>query len=305
MYNQSIKEEYLVSKSKSIQYILSNIFVKSEIYEETKEKDICNFTENEILEFLTGFASISLNTIASYTSLLRSYTQWCCDNNINGNYINHFNMITLKMMNNCINKIVENEKIISFEELHKVMKDIVNVCDKALIYSIFYGICGKDCVELTEIRSNDIDMNNQKIKLSTEREICIPIDLCYMLRYSCDTYDYILTSSGRLDSLSLDINDKSPFKRRSNARYSTQDKARLRIISRLIKLREDTGCIALTIDRLKNSGIIYHIKKAMKNNTELNKENIYKSREMQEILKQYNCEHIQSFTLKAKYKDYL
>ena len=305
MYNQNIKEEYLSNKSESIKYILNNIFIKAEIYEEMKGKDICNFIESEILEFLTGFASCSISTIASYTSLLRSYTQWCCNNNINIDHINHYDMITLNMMETCVNRIISEEKHITVDELKEVMNNMVNVCDRTLVYSLFYGICGKECVELTGIRLDDIDRNSQKVKLVTDREVYAPVDLCDMLSYSCQTYDYILTSGGKFDSLSLDENDASPFKRRSNARFSTQERAKLRIISRLTKLREDTGCVALTIDRLRNSGIIHHMKNVMESNPELNKENIFNSKEMTEILKQYNCEHIQPFTLRAKYKKYL
>ena len=305
MYNEHIKKEYLENKSDSVTYILSNIFAKSEIYENIKGKDVCDFVEFEILEFLTGLASSSLATLAGYTSLLRGYTQWCCDNNINADHINHYDMVTLDMLDVCVDKIINDHKHITVEELKKVMDNIVNVCDRALVYSIFYGICGKDCIELINIRENDIDRYNNKIKLATDREIYVPTDLCDMLSQSCNTYDYVLTSTAKIDSLPLSQNDESPFKMRSNSRFSTPERAKLRLFSRLLKIREDTGCVALTIDRLKTSGMIHHMKKAMENNPKLNKENIFTSKEMEEIQKRYGCEHLRSFTLKAKYKDCL
>ena len=305
MYNKNIKEEYLANKSESIKCILTNIFNKSEIYEEMKGKDICNFIENEILEFLMGFASCSISTLACYTSLLRSYTWWCCDNDISVDHMNHYDMITLNMMGTCVNKILDDSKYITLEELKTVMEAIVNVGDKALVYSMFYGICGKDCIELTGIKSEDIDTVNNIVKLCTGRQVVLPVDLCYMLSTSCEMYDYFLTTIGKFSSLKLHKEDLSPFKRRANARFSTQEKARLRIISRLTKLREDTGCIALTMDRLRNSGMIHHMKQAMKNNPELNKENIFSSKEMQKIQEQYNCINVMPFTLRARFKEYL
>lgn len=304
MYNNIIKEDYLRKISQSSEYMLRNLFNKLEPYEENKDKDICNFIEDEILEFLNGLYSSSSVTLLSYVSLLRSYTQWCCDNNINVDHINHFDMITIDMVSDCVNKMVIKAKYITLEELNSLVEDIVNVCDKALIMALFYGICGENCVELTNITLNDIDIATQKITLCTGRTVVVPRKLCYLLSQSCSTYDYILTSTSSFDALPLSQDDETSFKRRANARFTTQEKAKLRVVSRLSKLRDYTGSIALSIDRLKNSGIIHHIKIAMDENG-ISKDEIFSSKEMLAIQKHYNCEHIKPFTLKAKYKDFI
>jgi hypothetical protein len=304
MYNNNIKEEYLSKLNTSSEYMLRNIFNKSESYEEGKGKDICDFIENEIIEFLHGLFSSSSVTLLSYVSMLRTYTQWCCDNNINADHINHFDMITVDMVNSCINKMIMESKYISLEELENTMEDIVNVCDKALIYALFYGICGEDCIELTNITTNDINFTTQEIKLCTGRTIKAPAKLCYLLGQSCNTYDYILTRSSHLSSLPFDQADETSFKKRANARFSTQERAKLRVVARLGKLREYTGNIALSIDRLKNSGMIHHMETVMREK-EISKEDIFNSQEMKEIQKYYNCEHVKPFTLKARYKDFL
>ena len=304
MYNNNIKEEYLSRLNTSSEYMLRNLFGKSELYEEGKGKDICDFIEDEIIEFLHGLFSSSSVTLLSYVSMLRIYTQWCCDNNINADHINHFDMITVEMVNSCINKIIIESKYITLEELKNVTEDIVNVCDKALIYALFYGICGEDCIELTNITANDINLTTQEIKLCTGRTIKAPAQLCYLLGQSCNTYDYILTTTSNFSSLPLYQTDETSFKKRANARFSTQERARLRVVARLSKLRESTGNIALSIDRLKNSGMIHHIKAIMKEKG-ISKDEIFNSSEMIEIQKYYNCEHVKPFTLKARYKDFL
>lgn len=304
MYNNNIKEEYLSKLNTGSEYMLRNIFNKSESYEEEKGKDICDFIEDEIIEFLHGLFSSSSVTLLSYVSMLRTYTQWCCDNNINADHINHFDMITVDMVNSCINKMIMKSKYISLEELEIVMEDIVNVCDKALIYALFYGICGESCIELTNITTNDINFTTQEIKLCTGRTIKAPAKLCYLLGQSCNTYDYILTTSSHLSSLPFDQADETSFKKRANARFSTQERAKLRVVARLGKLREYTGNIALSIDRLKNSGMIHHMETVMREKG-ISKEDIFNSQEMKEIQKYYNCEHVKPFTLKARYKDFL
>lgn len=304
MYNNNIKEEYLSKLNTSSKYMLRNLFTKTELYENEKEKDICDFIEDEIIEFLHSLFSSSSVTLLSYVSILRTYTQWCCDNNINADHINHFDMITIDMVNSCVNKMIKESKYITLKELEDTMEDIINVCDKALIYALFYGICGENCIELTNITSNDINLTTQEIKLCTGRVIKAPAQLCYLLGQSCNTYDYILTTSSNFNSLPLDQTDETSFKKRANARFSTQERAKLRVVARLGKLRESTGNIALSIDRLKNSGIIHHIKKVMEEKG-ISKDEIFNSPEMLEIQKYYNCEHVKPFTLKARYKDFL
>ena len=304
MYNNNIKEEYLSKLNSVSEYMLRNLFSKSELYEDGKGKDICDFIEDEIIEFLHGLFSTSSVTLLSYVSMLRMYTQWCCDNNINADHINHFDMITVDMVNSCVNKMIMESKYITLEDLENVMEDIVNVCDKALIYALFYGICGENCVELTNITTNDINFTTQEIKLCTGRTIKVPAKLCYLLGQSCNTYDYILTTASNFSSLPLDQTDETSFKRRANARFSTQERARLRVVARLSKLRDYTGSIALSIDRLKNSGMIYHMKKTMEEKG-ISKDDIFNSSEMLEIQKYYNCQHVKPFTLKARYKDFL
>ena len=304
MYNNNIKEEYLKKISSSSEYMLRNLFSKLETYEENKGKDVCNFIEDEILEFLNGLYSSSSVTLLSYVSLLRTYTQWCCDNNINIDHINHFDMINIDMVSSCVNRVIRESKFITLEELNKIIDDIVNVCDKALVLALFYGICGENCIELTNITYNDIDFATQKINLCTGRVIKVPERLCHLLAQSCNTYDYMLTTESSFDALPLDQNDETSFKKRANARFSTQERAKLRVVSRLSKLRDYTGSIALSLDRLKNSGIIHHIKKAMEEKN-ISKEEIFNSNEMLEIQKYYNCEHVKPFTLKARYKDFI
>ena len=304
MYNNNIKEEYLSKLNTSSEYMLRNLFSKLESYEEEKGTDICDFIETEIIEFLHGLFSSSSVTLLSYVSMLRTYTQWCCDNNINADHINHFDMITVDMVNSCINKMIIESKYITLEELEKTMEDIVNVCDKALMLALFYGICGKDCIELTNITTNDINFATQEIKLCTGRTIKAPAQLCYLLGQSCGTYDYILTTSSNFSSLPLDQTDETSFKKRANARFSTQERAKLRVVARLSKLRDYTDNIAISIDRLKNSGMIHHIKLAMEQKG-ISKDEIFNSPEMLEIQKYYNCEHVKPFTLKARYKDFL
>lgn len=299
MYNKEMKKDYICMLNSSAEILVRHLFKKSEIYEDLKDKDISVFGVEEIMEFLRELHSSSQVTLLSYVSLLRTYSHWYIKKNKSS-----YDDVTIDMVSACVDQGKYESKIITLEELDDIINDIPNVCDQALVYALFYGISGEECVELTNITLNDIDVLKQEVTLCTGRTIRIPSKLCNMLCQSCNTYDYILSSMSDMCYLVLDKSDPTFFKKRANARYSTQTRANHRVIDRLLKLRRETGSAALTMGGLKNSGMIYHIKKVMLEDN-ISKEEIFKAPEMKRILEYYNCEHVKHFTLRAKYKDYL
>lgn len=262
MYNEEIKNEYLDNLiSTSVKYASRSIFRYSVEYEEFFGKDVCDFIEPEIKEFLAGMGAISFASLHSKCSILRTYTQWCIERKINKDNINHYDSITPKIIKSCINKFAENSKYLTFSELKEISKDFMNISDVALCYCLFFGIYGKKGNEIINLTSDNIDIKSSEVHLVTGRTVKIPQEVVSILVDSCNEYDYIIPSDRRVSTLPLDITDMSVFKRRANARFNTEDSNNKRIVNRLIKLKTETNCRAIGISTLKNSGLLWSIKK--------------------------------------------
>lgn len=304
MYNVEIKEEYLNTTSPSIQYILRNMFNKVESYEILYQKDIFDFIEEEIITFMISLNSSSLNTLNSYASVLRGYTQWSITKNLNVDSINHFDGITTEVLQkNCINLILDNTKYISRKDLLYVIdNDIVNTEDKFLVLALFEGICGEDYEEINNVTEKQLNEDGT-ITLCTGRTIAISNELRSLIIKSCNEYEYLLPAGGQLSSLPL-LDTNVAFKPRANVTVTTPERAKLRIINRLNKLRIDTGCISLSIDRLRNSGVLDSVKLAAQTDN-IDKEKIFKSAQMKDIQIKYEIQNQFDYQLKAKFKAYV
>ena len=306
MYNQEVKSDYIEQiDDKYRKKITDRIFRFSEELERLKGKDLCDFNEEEFLELFRAYASGSIDALNTYSSFLRHYVQWSCDNNINRDNINHLDYISTSDLKGCLNNFIYQDKYVSYDTLMDLVNKITNPCDKSLVLGLFYGIHGKDCREFYNIKEEDIDKVNEKITLISGRTIYLPANVCEIFINSCNTYEYTsISPNARIKSYDLDTMDKRIFKKRMSSKVETSDdKERVRINKRIIKLRNEFDCTGLSIPRLLNAGMLHFMKIAIEEG-KATKEDIYSSQIMEDIKSQYNC-HDDCYGLKAKFKDYI
>ena len=288
MYNESVKKEYLDQLvSISIRRAASSIFKSSEDYEEYFKKDICNFIEPEIREYLTGMNAISFAGLHSKCSILRTYTEWCISRNLSNDNINHYDSITPKIIKSCLNRFAEQSKYITYDELKELAKDFTNVSDAALCYCLYFGIDGDRGKEIINLTADDVNLGSSTVKLVTGRSVKLPDEVIMTIIDSCNEYDFILPSGKRFSTLPLDPTDPGVFKKRANARLDTVDSNNRRILNRLSKLKYETGCAALGVSRLKNSGLLEAIKKYLDKHPE-HRNDLYEQDEIKKIYQTWN-----------------
>lgn len=288
MYNEDVKNEYLDQLiSSSVKRVAKSVFKNSEEYERYFNKDVCDFIEPEIIEYFTSMSATSFVGLHSRCSILRTYTQWCIDNRINKDNINHYDSIKPKDIDGCLNKIGEKNKYVTYEELRELAQEFTNVSDEALCYCLFFGIYGKKGEEIINITNDDISTVSNTVELSSGRKVYVPHEVAIILKESCNEYDYILPEDRRITTVPLMKDDPSVFKRRANARNNTIDSNNRRILGRLMKLRNETGSQALGVSRLKNSGLLEAIKNFSDNHPEYRK-SLYDRQEIKDLYKKWN-----------------
>lgn len=267
MYNEEVKKEYLNGLlSTSVRYATNSIFRNSFEYEEHFGKDLYDFIEPEIVEFLTGMNAVSFASLHSRCSLLRTYTEWCISKKISKDGINHYDSITTDIIESCVNKFGAQKRYVSYEELKEITKDFINVSDSAVCFCLFFGIYGFKGKEIIGLTLNDIEESSGKITLNTGRIVKVPHEVVSIFVDSCNQYDYILPGGRRFSTLPLSEDDPSVFKRRANARFFTEENNYKRIVNRLKKIKDETGCPAIGVATLKNSGLLWQIKQYIDKN---------------------------------------
>jgi len=261
MLNEERKKDYLNQIfSSSVRYATEKLFRNLRGYEEHFNKDLCDFIEPEIKEFLSALSISSLNSLNSRCSIIRTYTQWCIENSLSVDNINHYDSIKMEDLKECLNPFLVKKMVLTLEELDEAVSGCVNTCDKALLYCLFFGICGKKGEEISSLIVEDIDILEGFVR-SNGRILHIPKYVLRIFNESCETYKYI-TGENLDKEIIFDKEDKCVFKRRNNTTVNTQDNAFIRMKSRLEKIRKDNGnYIALTVPRLRNSGVIWDMNK--------------------------------------------
>lgn len=147
MYNEERKREHLKSLkeqgySNTYIKIVEADFKKIEEYEIKFNKDVCDFTLNEIMEMYSHLNLIA-SSLTSLTTRLRTYSY-------NQNEaLGDFAKVTKAIIREKFGTLEEKNTIISYADLKSMLDKLDNAVDKFFIYGLFSGIKGHSYVELS------------------------------------------------------------------------------------------------------------------------------------------------------------
>lgn len=166
MYNEELKQRFINSIDLA-QYpdrFWDRVFAKAELLEKKNEKDICNFSTKELIEYYKSFESSSAVSLNVTNINLRKYAQFCLQNGLINDGQNHFYEIDMAQLQNCINANVQGSGIVTLEFLqHDILPYLLSEKDKFIFMSFFEGITGYNYVDLINLKISDIDMKNKTV----------------------------------------------------------------------------------------------------------------------------------------------
>lgn len=184
--------------------LISRYFKNSEKIEVQFEKDICDFTMDEVIKLLKSFDSRSRNTIILIMSYFNDYFKWCLKEGFvqNNNIINFYEK---KIMEPFLKEIVPLEflenKYITKDELLSYLNETDDYSLKFMIYAIFNSILGDEYEELINLKESDLEEESKTINLITGRKVRIDeLFIELMKKASLETYyhpDGIIESNSR------------------------------------------------------------------------------------------------------------
>ena len=305
MFNKELKERYIQEKSESVtlpSHYLECQFNKVEKTEQELNKDVCDFTAYEIIEYYKILNISSLESLAVMNSHFSMYTQWCLQNNIVKDNQNHFLEIDLEQIKKCINKIMFKKKIVSREQIISWCDQLPNPKDQLVILGLFEGMKGKDFSDFVNLRPQDVHGN--KLKLFDGRELIVSNKLLKYIKESIKETIYYSSSGGQQKVMPL-VDKGYVIKSYPNTKEGTSAFAKGRIIYNSISRSLNyVGVLDfMSANSIFESGKIDMIKRRSKELGISAKNYVYSSH-IKEVEKKYNCKIVRS-VFWIKYEDYL
>lgn len=175
LFNEDRKELFLdeITNSPDSRRVYRRIFVKSHDDEMKYEKDLCEFTEEQLISFLTSLQPTTDAAADHNGRVVSSYLGWCIKNGHipwNGNPLESF---TPEMFAQLVDHKIK--IYISEEELNYVLGGCQNAQDQLMLVLPFYGVCGEAGSEIRYLKNTDVDFINKKLHVKNVKEETTPV----------------------------------------------------------------------------------------------------------------------------------
>ena len=305
LYNADRKEEYIKEKTtetKIANNYLDILFKQTSRFENQLGKDVCDFTEEEILEFYRVSNKRSIDTIAVMHSALNQYTIWCMNKNLVKDYQNHYMLISKEQYSACVNKALQDMSFITRKTLNSWRNDMPNVSDVFLFYALFEGICGPKFCELVNLKYSDI--KHGYAHLCTGRVIPISKELVNLAEASADENYYYTIGQRDLKVEFVEKDNNTIMKNYPTVKLDVSEHQKGRRIFNKVKRNfSQLGYPYLNASNLVNSGKVDFINRESEK-LGISAHDYLFSNHIEEVNEQYGGKIVRS-VFERVYKDYL
>lgn len=294
MFDKEQKEafikEYLKSKvvAKTSLYA---VFRKTEPFEEKLNKDVSQFTREEILDMFAQFRAKSVNSLLNYAIILKHYSRLMRGEN-------EYESITKADVVDLIDK--SGNILLSREELDDIEAQLLNWSDKAIVELLFNGIAGKNMEDIYSVseecvQGNILCVNGKEFPLTDRLRELLPKAFA----------EEEIMSYGNTMKI-VEVNGKGRiYKERPNARGIDTEDSRFRWVYRRIQLfRNYLDLPGLTMKNIQSSGLWYYLNLGMKE-TGLDARSFLKTKDGEKLAKRYGFSDYWVDNICAKYEQYL
>lgn len=308
MYNAEIKLRYIQEKESDTVLPtnhLYNIFNKSASFEERLEKDIFNFTYNEILDMYKTLNYMSIDTLYVLNSSYSQYVNWCLNENLVRDCQNHFLEFNREILLTCVNRIAFEKRIIPRKEILNWCSQLPNPSDCFVILCVFEGISGKEYREIWEMRPEDIDWEKHIIHLCTDRDIEVSEELLEYARQAIEEpLMYAMTNNMEKTTPLVDIGTVLKVAPNTKDNVSSYQKGR-RVLNKFIRALSFVGVSNYIKPKvIEDSGIIYYINRICDENGLTGYQFLFTPSWLKMANTQFNKNIVRS-SFYTKFKDYL
>lgn len=278
-YNEAIKNRYLESiENEDSRYVIKYIFIASKVTEEILEKDLYNFSDEEVFLVMKNISPKSDNGARANINYLRAYISWAIKIGYRENNINPLDAVDRKIYSQFVDR---NLKIhYSLDEFIDLIeeKDMLNGQDQAFLFCLWSGINGKQFSEIRDLKFEHINWDENKIYI-VERDVTIEVSeqcIKYLDKaYKQDTY-YTYNPETKEYNEKILLESNFVFKNVKSGRTEPHTKVSMAVLyNRLNMLKQIFNLEYLTGNSIRQSGMIYMAYESFVREGKLDKEQFY------------------------------
>src|SRR5690606_32649987 len=296
LYNKPVKTKYLDRyDNEDTKEVYGRIFKKSAMLEQQYQKDLCDFTEEQLKEFVINVLQPKTKESSrSIYSTISSYIEWAIQSKLSIHEVNPWKKRSTAYI---YSLVIPVKNYMSFEEKQYIFEALVNAQDKFIVEALWNGIQGEKLMELVTLKIEHVHPEENKVTIYDEqgqvkREIIAFDDqLCTYALMANEQRIYVKRNgqcSENAISDSADLVESSYILKHSNTKhrgartftthYTVYNRIEmLRSLSELEKLAK-----VLVTKNIVRSGMIYHAMQLYLRDGELERAQI------QEVCERFN-----------------
>lgn len=228
-------------------------------YEDEFNKDVYNFSMEELDTMLYGLQIGSSADAGRIGSILKKYLTYAHSKNLGNLSLNFQSFFNKKQLDKYVWKNREEKKIFSLEQVKDIESHIINIRDKVALWLFWLGIRGDKNSEIIMLKKSDVDL--EKGFITTNQKIIenIPQHILDLIKKNNETDEYFY------------IRDNGMFSNRTSILRQNDF-----LLRPLLGSTRKNHTFYITDSTLRNT--FSHIKKSFKNKyPEFSPLNIYKS----------------------------
>lgn len=281
LYNQEVKEEFLSQPqySPGTREVYKRIFERSRVIEEMLNKDLHDFTRQEIEEVLHDLNPLTPPISQSNGRIISSYIIWWIGKE-KLNRINPLEAVGAEWFDRFVDKT--KKLYFSFREIKRICDICENAQDAAILRMYFEDIGGKDGSEIRNLKIKDLNEETNTLILrengKTPRIHTISEELKNLIIAAAKQQIYIKKDGKMVESNTIrsDIDlVQNEFVIRNSITKTDSHNSPVHssvLYRRMKTLSESFGLPYLTGKNVLRSGIIYYASQLLKKDGVLGKE---------------------------------
>jgi len=262
MYNDEQKRKYINYRllnhyKETTVELIEKIFIATEKHEINNQKDISEFSLNEVITLLKNSNWKSPKTLKTNSSSLRYYYEWCLKEGL----VNNTNPFSKKNINSTINSIIPKEKLNNkyFNKIEylEMLDEIADVSNKFIAHAFYSGLTFE---ELTHLKIGDLDFDSNKIQLTAGREFIVD-ELFKCLMIETNDQEQYFADGIEKESRSKSFNyAESDYVIKSCGKNTLEPASQPYISSRMRIIKAQMDNEFISISTLYKNGMINYIK---------------------------------------------
>jgi integrase len=142
------------------------IFSKVSEYEKELDKDISQFSFEELEKILYGFEANNRHTVETYGRVISSYLHWCVQKGIAQE-----NQLEKIKSNDFDRYIKAKETYITEKQLRRYEDLCANYQDAVILRLLYIGVGGKQHSEISNLKVTDVDWDRKQLRLVNSLQV--------------------------------------------------------------------------------------------------------------------------------------